>query len=401
MGSKVAQALRTFTHKDTLLGCSYVIALSASHLLENYLNHLPFDWWIITIIALLFAIKGISQNKNNNHTIDEIILMFSIYFILSRVVRAVIINFFILPYLPQFYHSQILQIIIISAEICFKLLLTFVLTKINLNRLFIFIIYRLALKMIIFIVSFLLLLASIYVTFNYFTNLALALAPQIILILITTSGLVQILKDAHNYEMDISPRFNDMKKNLTLLNLRAEDIQTADELKEMINATIELLAIETAKATSQRKDDEPEDFEAFITAAIESLKLNNDSDVEIITNIQYFEPHKKINAMNVSYMLGTLLENAIQAGTQLPILVDILSTENFLIIKTSNDTQLKTQQELDNMLTKGYSTKGKVGRGFGLSKLKQLVESHQGNISISQEINVASQTNYIVFMLTF
>ena len=53
------------------------------------------------------------------------------------------------------------------------------------------------------------------------------------------------------------------------------------------------------------------------------------------------------------------------------------------------------------MLTKNYSTKRSVGRGFGLVKLKKLVEKKKGKLSIFQEFNNKEQVNYLSVIIKF
>jgi signal transduction histidine kinase len=303
-------------------------------------------------------------------------------------------------FLLNFSLGQVVQFLLLGLVVIATLACLFILDKIDLNKFFIFINYRLALKIAIYITSLITLLFIIFFTIHS-PNLTQVYIPLIVLVILVIIGLVYALKAAHQYEIVAPEKYHDLKKILTLLNLNAEDAQTVDELKEMIDTTIKLMGIQIAKNESQKSEDEPEDFEAFIRTAIQSIKLNYQSSVEINTNIQFFEPHKNVNAMNISYMLGILLENAIETGPKHPILVDILSTEHILMIKVANEAELKRSQELENMFSKGYSSKGKIGRGFGLPNLAKFVDSYQGQITITQEMNVEFQTNYIVFMLNF
>jgi len=414
IGNKVKQATKRFTYKALLLLCSYgvVSTFFAVFPTTSQYEALSFAWQvtilglavIIQMIILFIVTTNVVRNKNSSTTFDEIVLLFFIYFLLNLVLTSIIIipSVIALNFLLNYFLRIIF--VCVSSFILTILFLT-ILDKVDLNKLFVFIVHRVAIKIAFFAISLISLLAFFFsllsLDLTAFLDIIQMIASLGLMVLILIIGFVHTLRAAHQYEVVVPERYHDMKKILTLLNLRAEDAQTVDELKGMIEATIELMGIKIEKPELQKSEDEPKDFEAFIRCAINSLKLNHKSSVEINTTIQHFEPHKNVSAMNVSYMLGTLLENAIETGTKHPILVDILSTEHVLFIKVANEVESKTPQELYSMLSKGYSTKEKVGRGFGLSKLKSLVESHQGNIIITQEMNPTAQANYIVFTLNF
>jgi len=413
VGNKIKHAFNAFLFQDLLLVGSHIVFSLASlfFLSSSYFEDLPLVWrsiifgllWLITSIILFIVVIRVMKNKNTSSTIDEIVLIFLICFILNKIIStcAVMPIIITINFLSRFLIIASLWI----SSVIFTIFFLWIVNKVDMNKLFVFIIHRLALKLAIFMIT----LISFLVIFSgiiFYTNLEpfitiLALIPLAISVISLLIGFVYILRAAHQYEVVVPEKYHEMKRILTLLNLKAEDAKTVDELKDMIGTTIELMDIKIVKPKLQKSENESEDFEAFIKSAIESLKLNHQSNVEINTTIQYFESHKNVGTMDTSYMLGTLLENAIETGTECPILVDILSTENVLFIKVANEAEARSPQELYRMLSKGYSTKEKVGRGFGLSKLKKLVENHQGNIIITQEQNPSMQANYITFTLNF
>jgi len=333
--------------------------------------------------------------KKNKTTLspDEVILILFAYFILSHFI--IILNHIPITILTNSTPFTFL----ISLPLLTGAFLT-ILNRINLNKFFVFIAYRLVFKISIFALALAVLISAAFITANTSPDPFSTLIPIALFLSLALIGLLHTLKSAHQFEIAISEKHQNMRKILTLLNLKAKDAQTTQELQDMIQATIELMGVKVAKPTPKLEENEL-DFEAFINTHIESLKLNYQASAEIRTNIRYFEAHKKINAMNINYMISTLLENAFETETTHPIMIDILSSENILLIKVANETSEKTPQALENMLIKGYSTKGTVGRGFGLLKLKKLVEKQGGTMTISQEINTYEQVNYISFTLNF
>ena len=418
VGNKVEHAFKAITFKDVSLIVSHTaVSLLSLYFMYSYQFGTLSYYRQIAIIGILLAITTsllfivvirVMKSQNSNTTVDEVVLVFSIYFFLNIILTTVAI----IPIVAaiDFLLSQFLRVVFLCTSwVIFTMIFLWVLDKVDMNKLFVFIAHRLALKIAFFATSIITLLAAILILIFSGRDFSPASIRTIfllvIIVILLIVGFVRTLRSAHQFEIVVPERYHDMKRILTLLNLKAESAQTIDELRGMITTTIGLLDIKVAKTEPQKSEDEPEDFEAFIKNAIDSLKLNHKSDVEIKSTIQYFESHKNVSAMNISYMLGTLLENAIEnaaaRGTEFPILVDILSTEHVLFVKVANEAESKDPQDLDNMLAKGYSTKEKVGRGFGLSKLKKLVESYQGNIIVTQEMNPTLQANYIAFTLNF
>jgi len=414
VGNKVKYAFKAFSYKDMfLVGSHAIFSLSTLFFVSSSnFEAFPTSWqnaiflvsWAITSIILVLVVIRVMKNKSSSITVDEVVLIFLICFVFNKIISTVVV----MPIIAtmDFILNRLLMIAFLCvASVVFTIAFLWPLDKVDMNKLFIFVAHRLALKLAIFMItsiSFTVIFFGIYFSASLESLITiLILIPLGISAILLIIGFVHTLRAAHQYEVVVPEKYHEMKRILTLLNLKAENVQTVGELRETISATIELMGIKTVKAEVQTSVNEPEDFEAFITSTINSLKLNHKSNVDINTSIQFFEPHKNVSAMTISYMLGTLLENAIETGTEYPIVVDILSTEHVLFIKVANEAELKTPQELYNMLSKGYSTKEKVGRGFGLSKLKKLVENHQGNIIITQEMNPNVKTHYITFTLNF
>jgi len=395
IGNKFKKTLKSITYQTgSLTFCFFIILSSARFISRAFDAMRPLSFIVVFIIILLF-INIISKKHKMAHSPDEIILIFFSYFIFSQIIVA-------LSMIPNmiFDSNFTTQFPSLISLITLTTAFLFILNRIDLSKFFIFITYRLAFKVAIFAIASTIALILIFILVAHNASAFSTLFAIGVLLIVMTIGLWHTLKIAHQYEVVIPEKYHDMRKILTLLNLRAEDAQTVHELKEMIEASIELMGVKVAEP-SRVEANEPVDFEAFIKTNIESLKLNLQSNSEIRTNIQYFEPHKRVSAMNINYMLGILLENALETGTTYPIIVDILSTEHILFIKVANEAPKSIPQNLENLLAKGYSTKGKVGRGFGLSKLKKLVEKYDGSITISQEMNAHEQVKYILFTLNF
>lgn len=393
MGRNMAKSFSILNLKNGLLGGLYFIILMATNILSSVYN-LSHPSFIITTVLMFILTFSLAKSAKSKYSFDEVILMFLTYFILSQLIFNVSMVPFIIINGPT-------QLAFLIPLITITSLALFIINQIKLDVLLTFVAHRLAFKIAIFVISLTILLVSVFILISYSPHIFTLSASLLSLIIIISLGLAHTLKIAHQYEVVIPEKYNDMKKILTLLNLEATETQTTEDLQEMIKTTIELMGIKVEKPATQPTANMPADFTAFIQANIDSLKLNHNTTVDIRTNIQFFEAHKTVNAMNVNYMLSTLLENAFETGTTYPIIIDVLSTEHILLIKVANECAVKDPSELKSMLSKGFSTKGRIGRGFGLPKLKKLVESHQGTITISQEMNATEQVNYLSITLNF
>ncbi len=77
----------------------------------------------------------------------------------------------------------------------------------------------------------------------------------------------------------------------------------------------------------------------------------------------------------------------------------IYKEENRDAILVGNKHPYLPQEVLNNMLNKGYSTKEKKGRGYGLYNLKQIISVGQGEIIIKNE--EIKGVNYVAIRLLF
>lgn len=101
-------------------------------------------------------------------------------------------------------------------------------------------------------------------------------------------------------------------------------------------------------------------------------------------NVSYFE-------YDIIEMLGILFDNAIEAvqgqqrtSSEKKIGLELWEKEKSLHISLSNTLDYYSEEIIEKMFDKGYSTKG-VGRGIGLNKLKHMVKAHKGEIIVSNE----------------
>jgi two-component system sensor histidine kinase AgrC len=102
----------------------------------------------------------------------------------------------------------------------------------------------------------------------------------------------------------------------------------------------------------------------------------------------------------MSEMICNLIDNAFEAVESLDNLDRIVNLEigqddksNFIIIK--NTYKGFSTVNISKMFEKGFSTKNKMGRGYGLYNVKKIVQNYNGSIL------VVFEDNLIVFNILF
>jgi len=269
--------------------------------------------------------------------------------------------------------------------------------KVDLNKLFIFVSRKVLVKLMFFILTLLFVVLFLAVGFdvNYILEYSILV---IVLLTIAINCLYLTFKNAHEY-MEVMPNtYHDTKELLAILNHKLDDINDIEEMKSIHKKIMSLMEL---KVTPEVTLEHESQFENFILKTMESIKTNKGSQVPLIIDIDYYEPHATIDDVEIAYMLGILFKNAIETLTNKPILVDVMSSNYSVLIKVSNEAKHKSKEELEAMLMKSYSSKKSIGRGFGLAKLKKLVEKKKGKLSIFQEFNHKEQLNYLTIMIRF
>ena len=269
--------------------------------------------------------------------------------------------------------------------------------KVDFNKFFILVIDRALFKLLFFVLLITLVVAFAIVSFD-----ALAFFEYIfvffILGIIGAVSLAYVIRLTYLYTDTLPDRYHDVDELLSILKNKAYQATNIEQLQHDIDVIIDLIGIKVEKPNLQRIS--INQFESTILASIETLKLNTIHRAEVVTNIRYQAVHEIIDDVRIAYFLGILLKNAMQTLTKKPIFVDIFSSKSLVKIIVSNEMPEKTEKELRRMLQKGYSTKGKAGRGYGLTKLKKLVDQYQGEINISQEHQSDEDTNFVKIAIT-
>jgi len=344
----------------------------------------------VVIITSMLGVIHIIVKKIAKISFTDKVLILIIYYIS---IHIMIMPIFLI--VTRFNIGEMLEGLLIYTF--FISILFLLCLKIDFNKFFVFVSRKVLFRIMFF--SLMVVFIALYATFSFNTDYMLESGVFFIVFMtIAVNCLYLTLKNAYEY-MEVMPDiYHDTKKLLIILNSKFDDINDVDEMKEAYRKIMDMMELDITPEVNLNNKNE---FEGFILKTVQSIKMNKNSSIPIEVNIDFYELHPVIDDLVVSYMLGILLENAIETMTNKPVFVDIISSERAVMIKVMNEAKYKSKEEMEAMLVKNYSTKKQVGRGFGLAKLKKLVEKKKGKISIFQEFNHKEQVNYLSILIKF
>ena len=130
-------------------------------------------------------------------------------------------------------------------------------------------------------------------------------------------------------------------------------------------------------------------------AALILGKANNmrelDIDFMLVSNSLLPEQSRYLSNMELVTVVGNLLENAIEATNVIPaeelraIALQITEDKKGLLIMVSDTGEGIDDESLPRIFDQGFSTKARKGRGVGMHRIRQIVESHGGTIDVDTE----------------
>ena len=385
LGFRSIEAVKELSFKIGAVSLGYAVFMGIISLFWE-----DFRYQAVAVVIMILLIRFLSKQLKVRISRTDTILVYFLVYLISHVVV-----------IPSFLLFSSLNLSIITVSFS-----TFGATLATLFLLFAFIdltlLYKLVTEKFIVKLIIFMLFAMFVVSFAIFNfNAEQVVGASILLVIlfaIAINGLYYMFKFAHEY-MNVMPnKYHDVRKILALLNSKMSDITELEEIKQANRTAIELLNIEPVlkeEVSTKTKNK----FEALMLDTIVFIQKENHSLTEIIHDIEYESVHPVVDDMKIAYLLGILLENAIQTMTRKPIYVEIFSTSRFVGIKVSNEAKHREKDRLETMLSRGIPTNGKIGRGFGLAKLKQTVKKYKGKVSITQEQR--GKTNYLSIVVRF
>lgn len=309
------------------------------------------------ILAVVFSVLIIKLGTKRKPF--DIFLVSVTTFLIIFIVQSIIIGFLILWGVNDetlFWVTQLLAFMMI-AILCWKW---------SLYGLFLLVKQKIALTL-----SVISLFASTYALVIFFRfNIYHAFDRMLLLgalIIITLASFFSIFMIAQARIDEASAKCHDLVNKFAGLCLVIADHDVPAEVKAVSR--------ELQKYVTGRGEVEPltDDHEANLIKMLEGKCIESGKVNELNLDINYHEHHATVGLGDLTYMLGTLFDNALDHGLNGPIFVYLNVGENIFELKVKNSCKEIPDKKIPKLFKKGFSTKEEVGHGQGLYELKRAV----------------------------
>ena len=116
-------------------------------------------------------------------------------------------------------------------------------------------------------------------------------------------------------------------------------------------------------------------------------------DIKLIlmSNSELPEQSKYLSTTELVTVVGNLMENAIEATNAIlmedkrSVVLQITENERGLLIMVSDAGEGISDENMPRIFERGFSTKASTGRGVGMWRIREIVDSHGGTIDVDTE----------------
>ena len=363
-----------FTPSRVLIGIAYGIAMGAS-------GHFLGAGYLYRIIALPAAFLMIYLMVKL--PFSSAFLIYTLVWLFKAILPfALILQFTQLEMTLMFLIGQILTLFAVILG-C-KLL--------PLNKWYRFIEENLELKLLIFILTFIVISVVFYWNFEYswlyLLYFGIILIATIIAIYGVGSKIVYLrykipLKTHDNYHIDLGLMAKAYKEE------NHQEIERLNEINQDDTFKIQTENFLLGKTAEN------------IITFIENKQKLHDRIVEIQYDIDYDSDHPIANIITIVKMLSILLDNAIESGTDKPIIVELTVTMSYIQLSVRNEFTPSDSEEISRIFTiDGYTTKKTNQRGYGLTNLHHAVKNIGGKIMTAYDYSAIGKAQYLNITIT-
>jgi sensor histidine kinase regulating citrate/malate metabolism len=193
-----------------------------------------------------------------------------------------------------------------------------------------------------------------------------------------------------------------MQNCLLSASIAIADMDDINEVKNVFKTSLQELGIDVshmdrnyAQEYLDRSKANREKIEAFVQTKLQERK----SEIKIISEINYDEAYKSVNLSLTLIWLGILLDNALDASVNSPIIIKIISNALGFKLEVSNEYAGESQN-IELIFARGYTTK-KSGSGIGLHNLYKRVTELGGTVDANTLYTEVYNCQYIIISINF
>ena len=370
---------------------AYIVLHTSTLFVLHPRAHHNLNLFALLILTWLFGV--FVERRKVSFSLDEIAL---IWLLICALIHVLFVP---IPTIISTFITGELNIAV------FTLVITSIATvilcqKFDFNRLLIFILRRITLRILIFLSVMLFLVNSSILSHN--RNLLEHSLLILTFFVPALVGLVYTIRLTHQSTAVVPDAYHDAKKLMMLLDIKAEEATDFIQLNAMLAQSVDLMNLQLPDYSLAIANTANANFEKFLIRTIESIKIDRKSNTQVVPNIQFLDTHDEVNDIKIAYMIGLLFEHALDTLTKRPIFVDVSSAKHNALIRISCEYKFeKRLRDLENFLLDNEIARPKIKKNFNLSKLKSLVDTHNGRLIIAREKNTQEQVDYLSICIIF
>ncbi|MCL2559487.1 MAG: ATP-binding protein [Turicibacter sp.] len=343
---------------------------------------LEHKWWHYAMMvgfgAIVAVIMYYGEDSAFFRFFGRVLVFITLKIVVERKILDILLIYIIIFPIIFFVHSlTLISLLLLELDRNSLFLLTQLLTlsivvivskKFFFNRIFIIIKQSLALM-----IGSIVLLATLY-GFFIATEFNLQTAFEHLLWfgllgLITLASLLTVSTIAQAKIDYTSAKYHDLVNKFNGLFLTIEGSDDLERIRVMSRVMREYV---TGRPVIEELTD---DFEENFKKLMQDKLVESKKENELIVDLSYFGHHATVSTSDVTYMLGTLFDNALEHGLDKPIYVYLNVSHNIFELSVKNSCNAMTDKQLKKLFKKGFSSKEGFGHGQGLYNLNRDIEA--------------------------
>jgi len=348
-----------------------------------------FDGYIYRIVATilaLFILKAIVKRGS----FSDLLTIYAVFLIMTGVIPAPMgAIIWVIIESGEFNQSFIFLI----AQSLTTIAIIFVCKKFKWHSLFNRIQSDTVLKLIFYMLSLILLMATFILNFEYQFSYFLFFVIAVVLIGL---ALFPVMVKLYQDRVKVISTHDSINSLLsTALSMMGETDPEA--IKDAFKQHANDLGVDLNQLDMSNTYDELDYMDTMtekVNTFIDMKMKGQSKKIEVFSDVTYHKDYQDVDFQLAVKWLGILLDNAIDATDTHPIYLYFATTVRRLSIRVANEYIGNEGQDIQVIFEKGYSTKGE-GRGIGLHNLYETVTKLGGEIEVDEYYTEAYHCHYL------